>query len=228
MRDGEAHHGVRLKLIPDIVRDDAERTAELTLDWARRGRDDDLVVALGLTGREAMPNEPLRETFSAARRDGLRLSVHTGEFGDPASIREVLRALPRPTVSTTVSVRWTIRSFSPSSPSGVCPSPSCPTSNVALGVCGDHAAHPFDRLKKAGADVSVHTDDPQIFGINLTREYLHLNSVFGYGAEELAGLSLAALRQAFLPEEERTRLEGEFRESFRRLGGRHLGRAVEP
>ncbi len=67
-----------------------------------------------------------------------------------------------------------------------------------------------------------------MFGTNLTREYLSLHRVFGYGAPELAGLALAGLRQSFLGEAERTRLEDDFRRRFHELGQRYLGEAVEP
>ena len=49
------------------------------------------VVALGLSGSEArFPNEPFREHFAAAGREGLHRVAHAGEHAGPESIRSVL------------------------------------------------------------------------------------------------------------------------------------------
>ena len=52
--------------------------------------------------------------------------------------------------------------------------------------------------------------------------------VFGYGAEDLAGLSLAALQASFLPEDQKTALEERFRRDFETLGRELFGEPVEP
>ncbi len=104
----------------------------------------------------------------------------------------------------------------------------CPTSNVCLGVAPDLAGHPFDRLYRAGLALSVNSDDPAFFNTNLTREYLRLHQTFGYSPAELAGLSLAALRQSFLPEPERQTLGESFRRQLDTLGRELFGAPIEP
>jgi adenosine deaminase len=76
--------------------------------------------------------------------------------------------------------------------------------------------------------VSVNSDDPALFSTNLTREYLRLGQTFGYDAEELAGLSLAGLRQCFLPEPERTALEARFQAQLDSLGRELFGAPIQP
>jgi adenosine deaminase len=89
-------------------------------------------------------------------------------------------------------------------------------------------SHPFDRLYRSGVALSVNSDDPAFFNTNLTREYLHLHQAFGYTAAQMAGLSLTAVRQAFLPEAERTAMEESFRRQFDILGQELFGAPVEP
>jgi adenosine deaminase len=225
--EGERRYGVVLRLIPDIVRNVGPAMADVTLEWALAGREKG-VVALGLSGSESrFASEPFRPHFQAAEAAGLYRVAHAGEHAGPASIRAVLedchperighgvRAVEDPALVAELAERRI-------------PLEVCPSSNVALKVFPSLAAHSFDRLKKSGVPLSVNTDDPAFFGTNLTREYLHLHQTFGYGPPELAGLSLAALWQSFLPEERKAVLEQEFRERFARLGQEILGAPVEP
>jgi aminodeoxyfutalosine deaminase len=208
--EGE-RRGIRLRLIPDIVRNVGPAAADLTLEWALAGRGRG-VVAMGLAGIEAgYPNEPYRAHFATAKREGLHCVAHAGEHGGPESIRSVLevcgaerighgvRAVEDPALVEELRDRSI-------------PLEVCPTSNICLGVFPDLASHSFDRLYRSGVPVSVNSDDGPLFGTDLTREYLALHRTFGYGPGELAGLALAGLRHSFLPEEEKASLERLFPE----------------
>jgi adenosine deaminase len=94
----------------------------------------------------------------------------------------------------------------------------CPSSNVALGIYPSIAEHPVKKLIDAGLCVTINSDDPPLFGTNLTREYLHLHRTFGLSAAELAQLSWNGLRHAFLDGGERQALEGRFREGMSEVG----------
>lgn len=210
IREGE-RQGVTLRLIPDIVRNVGPEAADRTLEWALAGRGHG-VVALGLSGSEArFPNEPFREHFAVAAREGLHRVAHAGEHAGPDSIRSVLevcgaerighgvRAVEDPSLVEELRDR-------------AIPLEVCPTSNLCLGVFPDMPSHSFDRLYRSGVPVSVNSDDPPFFNTDLSREYLALHRAFGYGAAELAGLALAGLRQSFLPGEEKSALETRFRQ----------------
>jgi aminodeoxyfutalosine deaminase len=227
IREGERRYGVVLRLIPDVVRNVGAEPADRTLEWALAGRERG-VVALGLSGNElAFPNEPFREHFETARREGLHRVAHAGEHGGPASIRSVLdvchaerighgvRAVDDPSLLAELRAAQI-------------PLEVCPSSNLCLGVAKDLASHPFDRLYRSGVRVSVNSDDPSFFNTNLTREYLRLHQTFGYSAAELAGLALAALEQSFLPPPERAALVDNFRSRFDALGRELFGAPVEP
>jgi len=224
---GEAERldGVTIRLIPDIVRDVPD-AADLTLEWALAGQPRGVVAALGLSGREAVsPSAPFAEHFAEAARRGLHRVAHAGEHAGARSIRAVLddcraerighgvRALEDPALVATLR------------DTGV-PLEVCPSSNVCLGVVPDLAHHPFDELRRAGLEVTVNTDDPPLFETSLSEEYLRLATTFGYDAETLVELAVAAARHAFLDESARRRLVDEIRAAASELAPRHLGRAL--
>ncbi|HEV7519377.1 MAG TPA: adenosine deaminase [Thermoanaerobaculia bacterium] len=227
MAEGERRYGVEMRLIPDIVRNVGPALADTTLEWALAGRESG-VVALGLSGSEArFGNEPFARHFQAAEAAGLHRVAHAGEHAGPESIRSALelchperighgvRAVEDPGLVAELARRQM-------------PLEVCPGSNVALGVYPTLAAHSFDRLRRAGVPLSVNTDDPAFFGTNLTREYLRLHATWGYGPAELAGFSLAALRQSFLPAERKAEMERDFRARFGSLGQDVFGAPVDP
>jgi aminodeoxyfutalosine deaminase len=222
MGEGERRYGSQLRLIPDIVRNVGVEAADRTLEWALASRNRG-VVALGLSGSEArFANDPYREHFAVAAREGLHRVAHAGEHAGPEAIRAALevcdperighgvRAVEDPSLVAELRDRRI-------------PLEVCPSSNVCLGVFPDLASHSFDRLYRAGVPVSVNSDDPAFFDTDLSREYLRLHEAFGYTPAELAGLSLAGLRQSFLPDGEKAALETDFRQRIDALSRELLG-----
>ena len=227
IRAAERERGVVLRLIPDIVRDVGFETADPTLEWAIEGHERGFVVALGLTGREAIyPSEPFAGHFAEARRRGLHGTAHAGEHGGPASVRSVLDACGAERLGHGVRAIEDPELVERLRRERV-PLEVCPTSNLCLGLAPDLAHHPFDRLRRAGLELSVNTDDPALFDTTLSNEFLRLAATFDYSAEVLAGLSLAAVRHSFLPEGEKRALEERFRAELAELAPRHLGRTIE-
>lgn len=217
--EAERDLGVTLRLIPDIVRNVDVAAADSTIEWALADTTG-LVVGVGLAGIEnGYPNEPFREHFDAARKAGLKVVAHAGEHGGPESIRSALdvvgldrldhgvRAIEDPALVRELVERRL-------------PLDICPSSNICLGVYPDLGTHSFDRLRRAGAAVNVNTDDPPFFDTDLATEYTRLARTFGYGADDLAGFSLAALAASFLPEPRKAEMELEFRRSFAEAAAR--------
>ncbi len=204
--EGEKRWGSRLRLIPDIVRNLGVERADRTVEWAiaTEAAHPGLIAALGIAGMEVgYSNQPYQEHFAEAARAGLHRVAHAGEHGGPDSIRSVLdelqveridhgvRAIEDPAlVEELVEMKI---------PLGV-----CPTSNVALSVYPELAAHPFESLRAAGARVTVNSDDPPFFETTLSQEYLRLAEAFGYDQQRIATLVEAAWLATFLSEEERS------------------------
>lgn len=223
----EREQGVILRLIPDIVRDVGNKTADPTLEWAIEGHKRGVVVALGLTGREAIcPSEPFAGHFEEAARNGLHCTAHAGEHAGPGSVYSVLdscraerighgvRSIEDPALIERLRADRT-------------PLEVCPSSNLCLGLARELTAHPFDRLRRAGLEVSVNTDDPALFDTNMTREFVQLALAFDYSAEVLAGLCLGAVHHCFLPAAERRSMAETFRVEIAAAAERHLGRDLD-
>ncbi len=221
----EKELGVGVRLIPDVVRNLEPRWADVTLEWAleHRGRG---VIALGLAGIESWPVAPFREHFEVAGAEGLRRVAHAGEQRGPESIRETLEiARPerlghgiRAVEDEDLVAELADRRL---------PLEVCPTSNVALGNAPSLAEHPIGRLLDAGVDLSVNSDDPAMFDTTLSREYALVGDTLGLGAGELAHLSLAAVRHAFLEPGERQRMSAAFEREMAELGEEIYGTRFE-
>lgn len=222
----ERERGVVLRLIPDIVRDVGARTADPTLEWALAGQKKGIVVALGLTGREAVyPSEPYGEHFAEAVGHGLHATAHAGEHGGPEVIAAVLDHCCAERIGHGVRAIDDAGTIDRLRRERI-PLEVCPTSNVCLGLYPDVAHHVFDRLRRAGLELSVNTDDPALFDTTMSRELLKLRDAFGYTPDELAGFTLAAVRHAFLPPAEKEALAARLRTEIAEAAERHLGRAL--
>ncbi|MBO0817225.1 MAG: adenosine deaminase [Actinobacteria bacterium] len=163
-------HGVQIRLTPDIPRGCPLETAELTARAAVTYRDRG-IVGLGLGGPEAeYPPEPYARAFAIARDGGLGSVPHAGEAAGPASIRGALdslgadrirhgiRAADDPGLVAELAGRGVVLDV-------------CPISNLRTGVVTSLAEHPLPRLVAAGVACSVSTDDPAMFGTDLTADY---------------------------------------------------------
>ena len=181
-------YGIQVRLTPDIPRGWPLETAELTARHAVAHRDRG-VVGLGLGGSEAdYPPEPYARAFEVARDGGLGSVPHAGEAAGPASIRGALdslgadrirhgiRAIDDPGLVADLAARGVVLDV-------------CPISNLRTGVVASLAEHPLPLLVAAGVACSVSTDDPAMFGTDLTADYAAARQL-GVSARDcyLAGL----------------------------------------
>ena len=163
-------YGVHVRLTPDIPRSYPLEMAELTARHAVSYRDRG-VVGIGLGGPEAQyPAEPFARAFQIGRDGGLASVPHAGEAAGPASVRGALdslradrirhgiRAADDPGLLRELAARGVVLDV-------------CPISNVRTGVVGSLAEHPLPRLAAAGVACSVSTDDPAMFGTDLSADY---------------------------------------------------------
>jgi aminodeoxyfutalosine deaminase len=162
-------HGVELRLTPDIVRgfplDEAEQVVRYSAKYRDRG-----IVGVGLGGLEAdFPPEPYEPVFTLAREEGLASVPHAGEVAGPSSIRGALDALGA------VRLRHGIRA---AEDAGLLREIAdrrivldvCPISNLRTRVVSSLEQHPLPELVAAGARCSISTDDPAMFGTDLSRD----------------------------------------------------------
>lgn len=222
----ERHEEVRIRLIPDIVRDVGDKTADRTLEWALAAHKAGIAVALGLTGRESLyPSEPFAEHFAEAARQGLHCVAHAGEHAGPGAVHSVLDACLAERIGHGVraieddGLIARLRD-------GRVPLEVCPTSNLCLGLAPELARHPFDALRRAGLELSVNSDDPALFNTTLSEELRKVGEAWDYPPEILANLALAGFEHSFLRADEKRAAIERARAEMRELALVHLDREL--
>lgn len=170
---GEAKFGSRVRFIADIARH-LPHTRHRVLAFALRGRERGVIIGLGLGGKEVgHPPEGFADTFAEARRQGLRVVAHAGETAGPASVRGAVEAL------SAKRIGHGIRCLEDAALVGELrarrtPLEVCPQSNYCLGVVRRGEPHPIRRIFDSGLCCTLNSDDPPMFGTDLTREYVTL------------------------------------------------------
>jgi aminodeoxyfutalosine deaminase len=193
--------GVEIRLTPDIARvyslDEALHTVRYAAKYRDRG-----VVGVGLGGDEAAnPPEPYAPAFELARSEGLASVPHAGEHAGPESIRGALEALGADRIRhgiTAVLDRALLEELAERR----VVLDVCPISNVCTRAVASLEEHPLPQLVEAGVICSISTDDPAMFGTDLTREYTVAASL----SVDARAAYAAGLEGALCDEETKARL----------------------
>ena len=82
----------------------------------------------------------------------------------------------------------------------------CPTSNLLTNSVPSIRAHPLRKLMEAGVMVSINSDDPHLFGIDLCHEYDVVHNELGLTLEDFNHINDHAAACSFLPPEEKQRV----------------------
>ena len=82
----------------------------------------------------------------------------------------------------------------------------CPTSNLLTNSVPSISEHPLRRLMEAGVMVSINSDDPHLFGIDLCHEYDVVHDELGLTVEDFDRINDDAAACSFLPLEEKQRV----------------------
>ncbi len=160
-----------------------------------------LFSGLDICGDEAKSALPFLRWF---RRSGLPVTIHAGEAGGAANVREAIevfgalrighgvRVLEDPRVVRLARERGTVFEV-------------CLTSEIQTGAAASWGSHPVRRMIDAGLRVTLNTDDPSVCGIRLSDEYRRARRA-GLSAEDLRAAVLQAAGAAFLTAAAGTRL----------------------
>ncbi len=156
------------------------------------------------------PAEWFEREYAYAKDNGLRLTVHAGESAGPESIAAAvsllhaerighgLTAIQDPQLVELLAERQVAVEI-------------CLSSNLRTGCCARIEDHPLKRYFDAGVLVTLNTDDPEMFGTTLNREYQLAQEAFGFTNAQLAQLARNSFAASFLPEEQRASCVPPFR-----------------
>jgi adenosine deaminase len=202
IKDAEAEHGIRGEVIIVAQRHRTEAEALDLLALLRPYRDRLLGVGLGGPEIDHPPGKFAR-FFSAARRQGYRLTIHAGEEGPAGYVREALDLCRVERIDhgyTAAAEPDLVRRIAGE---GIALT-MCPLSNVRLGVVDDLATYPLPVLLDAGVLVTLNSDDPPYFGGYLNANYETVGQSLALTHETLAKIARNGFTGSFASPEDIT------------------------
>jgi adenosine deaminase len=189
---------VAVGLIAIVSRSYGLESAERTVDFALRHREH--LVGFDLADDEVNhPPAMFARVLEPLRGAGIPLTAHYGEAAGPEYPREAVQALGVRRLGHGVSVAWDPAVTALVIERGVALE-MCPTSNERTNAVPSLDHHPARQLLQEGALVTINTDDPGLFGIDLTHELQVAVDVLGFDDGDLQRVTANALEASFLPE----------------------------
>ena len=186
-----------LSFLRHLSEDDAFATLEAALPL--RETYADLWIGIGLDSSErGNPPEKFARIYARCAQLGFRLVAHAGEEGPPEYVRGALDTLKVARIDHGVR-----SSEDPALMQEIIrrqvPLTVCPLSNLKLGVVHDLREHNLARLLRAGALVTLNSDDPAYFGGYVLDNYLASAEALDLSRDELVTLAANSLKASFLP-----------------------------
>jgi adenosine deaminase len=206
--------GVIVRLIASVNRHEsselAEQVAWVAAEYQKRG-----VIGMDLAGNEAeFKSEPFYGVFKEARQAGLHITIHAGEWGPAANVKEAIEELGAERIGHGVRILEDDYVTNLAKERNMV-FEVCLTSNFQSGVVAALEAHPLPEMLHRGLNVTLNTDDPSISRITLSHEYHIACDDLGLPMRTLKERILAAAQASFLPGKEREELIGQLKDELK-------------
>jgi adenosine deaminase/aminodeoxyfutalosine deaminase len=195
----ERELGITILWIFDAVRHfGVEEVARVFRKAAEMHREHASIVGIGIGGDERRTGaEPFRELYAEARDAGLRLTAHAGETVGPEGIWGALN-IGAERIGHGLSAQHDAELMEVLAERQV-PIEICITSNVRTGSCASLPEHPVRRYFDSGLMITLNSDDPALFGSDLSGEYRLAECEFQFTQEQLRELASNSIEASFLP-----------------------------
>lgn len=194
--------GPDVRILIDVSRtfgpENAKRNVDHILGYLAH-RSTDRVIGIGLGGQESgNPCGPYKNVFRAAREAGLHAVAHAGEEMGPESIRDAILQLGAERIGHGTSAIQDASVMDLLVERSI-PLEICPASNVVTGKYvrryEDHPLRPFfDR----GIIVTLNTDDPVLFDVELEEEYRRVADKLAFDRAGVVKLLENGIRASFM------------------------------
>ena len=192
---------VAVGLIAIFSRDYGIDSLQRTVAFALRHREH--VVGFDIAGSEAdYPPRLYAGALDPVRDAGLGITVHYGESGPPAFVREAIEVFDPSRIGHGLSTAWDAAVEDLVVDRGVTLE-MCPTSNWLTHGVDRVADHPLRRLLHDGVAATLNTDDPGIMGIDLNHEWEVAETEIGFTLDDFRAVTRNALAASFIPEPQR-------------------------
>lgn len=182
---------------------DSEEVVRAAIPFLDQG-----LVGFDLAGPEAgFPADDHVAACRLARDAGLGLTIHAGEADSAASIWRAVARCGAARVGHGVRIAdetdfdgTTITQLAPLARrirDHRVPLEVAPTSNLHTSAFPSAAKHPLGALHRSGFNISINTDNRLMSDITLTDEYALAAHTFGFGALDLAEITVNAIEAGF-------------------------------
>ncbi len=209
--DGEVRRRTTATLCLSIKRTQSAAEAVALVEWmlsAGHPRVSGLSIDGDEAGGSASHTERFEEAFARAAGGGLRRCAHAGESSGPHGVRDAVDRLGAEWVDHGIRAVEDRRLVGELAERRI-PLDVCPSSNVILGVVPSLAEHPLPRLHEAGVRISLNTDDPLLYGVDVPGEYRRCAEEFGWDRAVLGEVARTSIDSCFAPAERRAALLAE-------------------
>ncbi len=189
-----------VRFIIDVSRSYGTENAEHNLELTLKHRSES-IIGIGLGGaEESGPAADFENVFKRAVDAGLNIVAHAGEDVGPESIWDAINHLHVQRIGHGISAILDDKLIEHLAQTQI-PLEICPTSNLFTQKYVKRLEeHPIRTFYDRGVNVTVNTDDPTLFGIDLVDEYMGLSNRGFFKPEELFHIAKNNVYATFLPE----------------------------
>ncbi|MFG1910140.1 adenosine deaminase [Kribbella sp. NPDC048928] len=204
----EKEFGLVLRWIFDISGEAGLPAADETLRIATKIRPEGL-IGFGLGGPEiGVPRPQFQPHFDAAVAAGLHSLPHAGETTGPQTIWDAVRVLKAERIGHGTSTMQDPALVDYLGEHRI-PLEVSPTSNIATRAVESYDVHPLRAMVDAGLVVTINSDDPPMFGTDLTNEYAVAARLLDLDEAGVGELAKTAVRESFAEDSVKSALVSE-------------------
>lgn len=179
-----------------------------------------LISGIDLQGYEVAASiQSFAPLFQLAESKGLHIRTHAGELTGPHDVRGALdlgirhlshgiHAEEEPDLVNRIKALGVYLHC-------------CPTSNVMLNIIESYESHPLKKLFREGCRVTINSDDPLLFGTNISEEYKLAYQKMGFTLPELLQFTRIALNGSRLETAGKEKIFEELASFEKELSGLH-------
>lgn len=194
---------ITVKVIVDVSRsfgvENALQNLRSVIDYDSKN-----IIGIGLGGYEANgPAKDFVKVFKIAKENGFRTVAHAGEDVGPESIWDSIKLLGAERIGHGISAIYDEELMNYLAEKKI-PLEICPTSNVfTKKYVKKYEEHPIKKFYEKGILVTVNTDDPTFFNVELIEEYWNLYEKLNFSLEDIKNLIINGFKASFLSEKKK-------------------------
>lgn len=199
----KAETGITIRLLGDVSRTFGLENAEKNYKMFKSNLFDGF-IGIGLGGAESKgPAKDFGPVFKNALDDGFHAVAHAGEDCGPESIWDAIKICHAERIGHGITASFDEELMGYLASHKI-PLEVCPTSNVfTKKYVKSMKGHPVKKFYEKKIPVTIATDDPLFFGVELLDEYWNLFSELDFSMEDIKNLILASFESSFLTLDEK-------------------------